>query len=332
MWRNEEVRRQWGTHLIITGVLTAAGCWLDWRCGCLLLLAGFGYGIAHLLPLRRRYADIAALCEDIDRVLHGQEHRAIGGSAEGELAILQSEIQKMVIRLRDAADSQRRERGRLADAMADISHQLRTPLTSMNLTASLLASEELTQERRLQLTRELKTLLVRVDWLVEALLKMSKIDAGAVTFEHESASAAELIDRAAAPLAVPMDVREQTLQVSCDRQQFAGDLAWSVEALGNVLKNCMEHTPRGGVIRVEVRETALFTQITVRDSGSGFDTEDIPHIFERFYKGKNAGEGSFGIGLALARMIQTGQNGTIWAENAPEGGALFTLRWYKSVV
>lgn len=131
------MRRQWYGHLALTAVLAAAGWALDWRCGVLALIGGGAYGVVHLLPLRRRYRDIAALCEEIDRVLHGQERRVIGGSAEGELAILQNEIQKVTIRLRDAASEQQRQRLRLADAMADISHQLRTPLTSMNLTLSL---------------------------------------------------------------------------------------------------------------------------------------------------------------------------------------------------
>ena len=105
---------------------------------------------------------------------------------------------------------------------------------------------------------------------------------------------------------------------------------WTVEALGNVLKNCMEHAQ--SVVRVGARETALYTEITVRDDGPGMDPDDIPHLFERFYRGKNANQESFGIGLALSRAILAAQNGTIRAENAREGGALFTLRVYKGVV
>ena len=111
-----------------------------------------------------------------------------------------------------------------------------------------------------------------------------------------------------------------------------GDLAWSAEALGNVLKNCMEHTPAGGIISVKAEETALYTQITVRDNGPGFVKEDIPHLFERFYRGKNAGADSVGIGLALARMIVAEQGGTVTADNPAEGGARFVIRFYKSVI
>ena len=134
----------------------------------------------------------------------------------------------------------------------------------------------------------------------------------------------------AAPLAVPMEVRGERLETEVGGEMLLCDPGWTVEALGNVLKNCMEHTQ--SVVRVGARETALYTEITVRDDGPGMDPDDIPHLFERFYRGKNANQESFGIGLALSRAILAAQNGTIRAENAREGGALFTLRVYKGVV
>ncbi len=143
----------------------------------------------------RRYRAIAQLNQDIDRVLHGEESLPIVSNDEGELAILRSEVGKMTIRLREAADSQRRERLHLADAMADISHQLRTPLTALNLTVTLLAAEDITPERRRELMRELRRLLSRMDWLVESLLKMSKLDAGTIPFQRMPLSAAELVRR-----------------------------------------------------------------------------------------------------------------------------------------
>ena len=176
----------------------------------------------------------------------------------------------------------------------------------------------------------LRRLLSRMDWLVESLLKMSKLDAGTIPFQRMPLSAAELVRRAAAPLAVPMEVRGEHLETDVGGEMLLCDPGWTVEALGNVLKNCMEHAQ--SVVRVGARETALYTEITVRDDGPGMDPDDIPHLFERFYRGKNANQESFGIGLALSRAILAAQNGTIRAENAREGGALFTLRVYKGVV
>ena len=130
-----------------------------------------------------------------------------------------------------------------------------------------------------------------------------------------------------------MELREQTLAIdssspSSATPQFLGDYSWSMEAILNILKNCMEHTPAGGSIHVSFSQNAIFTEIIIEDNGPGFDAEDLPHLFERFYKGKNASEQSVGIGLALARMIVTRQNGTLKAENRSEGGARFILKFY----
>ena len=219
----------------------------------------------------------------------------------------------------------------LADSLADISHQLRTPLTTMNLTTTMLRSPELTNEQRMELTGELRSLLTRTDWLVETLLKISKLDAGTVKLAKDAVSVSELISRSAAPIAIPMDLRNQTLIVNCGEESFIGDLVWSAEALGNILKNCMEHTPEGGTITVTAQETALYTQIEVEDTGSGFDPKDIPHLFERFYKGSNASQSSYGIGLALARTVITAQNGTVQAMNGSTG-AKFVIKFYKQVI
>lgn len=252
---------------------------------------------------------------------------------EGELSILESELSKMTLRLREQALALTNEKKLLADSMADISHQIRSPLTSSNLIITLLRGQNLSVSRRQQLTQELSQLLSRIDWLVESLLKISKMDAGTILFKHEPVSVPELIQHAAEPLLIPMELREQTLAIdssspSSATPQFLGDYSWSMEAILNILKNCMEHTPAGGSIHVSFSQNAIFTEIIIEDNGPGFDAEDLPHLFERFYKGKNASEQSVGIGLALARMIVTRQNGTLKAENRSEGGARFILKFY----
>jgi signal transduction histidine kinase len=126
-----------------------------------------------------------------------------------------------------------------------------------------------------------------------------------------------------------MELRDLELKLSVSDEAFTGDLYWSVEALSNILKNCMEHTPAGGRIEIKASENALYTEIIVSDSGPGIDPEDLPHLFERFYKGKNSSENTVGIGLALSRMIAAEQNGIIKAENGKARGAVFTLRFYK---
>lgn len=280
----------------------------------------------------RRYRAIARLSNSIDRILHGQDEILFTDSREGELAILTSEVTKMTVRLREQTDALAADKVRLTDAIADISHQLRTPLTSMNLTVSLLSEDGLSDERRLRLTRDLSRSLRRIDWLIDALLKISKIDAGTVGFRSERVSVAELIRRAAAPLMIPMELRGQEILVHADSEEYTGDMQWSVEAIGNILKNCVEHTPEGGSIEISSTENALFTEIVISDSGAGFTPGDIPHLFERFYRGKNADAASVGIGLALARTVITAQNGTVAASNGKNGGAQFTVRFYKNIV
>lgn len=238
----------------------------------------------------------------------------------------------MTVRLREQTDALAADKVRLTDAIADISHQLRTPLTSMNLTVSLLSEDGLSDERRLRLTRDLSRSLRRIDWLIDALLKISKIDAGTVEFRSERVSVAELIRRAAAPLMIPMELRGQELGIHADSEEYTGDMQWSVEAIGNILKNCVEHTPEGGSIEISAAENALFTEIVISDSGAGFEPGDIPHLFERFYRGKNADAASVGIGLALARTVIAAQNGTVAASNGKNGGAQFTVRFYKNIV
>ena len=333
LFRNKEIRLQLIISAAVCVVLGAAGWILKGAAaGVLVFMCGAAVSAVSLFFLSRRYSSLSALSRSIDRILHGQESLLISGSEEGELAILSSEIQKMTVMLRDQTDQLKAEKLRLTDAIADMFHQMRTPLTSMNIQLSLLESEDLSYEKRVLLARELKKQTERLHWLVETLLKMSRIDAGVVEFKKDRVSVKTLVSKAAEPFLIPMELRGQELIIDVSDESFTGDLAWSVEAIGNLIKNCMEHTPEGGWVRVEALETAIFTQITVQDSGSGFDPADIPYLFERFYKGSNASQTSIGIGLALSRAIITEQGGTIAAENAPDGGARFIVKFYKSVV
>ena len=332
LMRNREIRRLVLSHILLTLALTACAAWTEIPAPALILAGGTLYALLFAFFTRRRYRAIEDLSASIDRILHGQDKALISQSDEGELAILQAEIQKMLMRLQESANALQADKTRLADAIADISHQLRTPLTSMNLTVSMLSDETLSEEKRLSLIRQLRKSLRRIDWLIEALLKLSRLDAGAVVFRKEAVPAAELIKKAAEPLQVSMELKEITLACRCREEMLACDMAWCAEALGNILKNCVEHINVGGYIEITACETPLYTEIVVWDDGCGFAPEDLPHLFDRFYKGRGAADESVGIGLALARTIIARQNGTLQASNLREGGAQFTLRFYKCVV
>ena len=330
--KNKELRRELASYGTAAVILSILGALWEPAAGLFILASGAVFLLLNLRFARRRYKAMAELSLRIDRVLHGYDNALITQHDEGELSILESEVRKMTVRLKESADLLRAEKAGLSQAIEDIFHQIRTPLTALNIEAALLAEEDLPYERRVRLTREVRRQLQRMEWLVEALLKMSRIDAGTVEFRKETVTLRELVEKAAEPLSIPMELRGQRLEAMVGDETYTGDLAWSAEALGNVLKNCMEHTPAGGTISVTAEETALYTQITIHDDGPGFVKEDIPRLFERFYKGKNAGAESIGIGLALARMIVAEQGGTITADNPPEGGARFVIRFYRSVI
>lgn len=331
--RNPEIRRQLWLYALLTLLAFAVGSlWLGLPSGLLAGGTALVAAILHFVTSVHRYRTLHRLSAQIDRVLHGQEQFAVTQYQEGELAILTCEIQKMTARLRDAADHLAKDKQWLADAMADLSHQLRTPLTSMNLVVTMLSRENLSAAERMELTRELRRLLQRTDWLVESLLKMSRLDANAVIFRRQEVPLSQIVGKAAQPLAIPLELRGIGLTVCVGEETVRADFAWTAEAIGNILKNCMEHTPDGGKITVQSRQTGLFTELRIQDTGCGFVPQDLPRLFERFYSGQNASENSFGIGLALSRMVLHQQDATIRAGNRPEGGAEFTIRFYPSAV
>lgn len=280
----------------------------------------------------RRYKSLEKMCSDIDSILHGKDLSIISEFREGELSVLQSEITKMTVRLRESADILKKDKLFLTDSIADISHQLRTPLTSMNLMLSMISDQSLDPEKRKRLIYELRRLVTRIDWLIETLLKLSKIDAGTARFEQKSVYVRDILQSAVQPLSAAMDIRCQETVYTVGDERITADPGWCAEAISNIIKNCMDHNPDGGKIFITVSRTAIFTQITVEDEGSGIDPEDLPHVFERFYKGKNDSGLGFGIGLHLARTVINEQNGTLKAENRAEGGARFVIRFYYGTV
>ena len=319
--RNPEVKLQTGIHGVL--LVTAAAA-IIWDIGCALYAAAIclaGSGIS-LWFTAKRYDRLSQLSREVDRVLYGNDSMAGIPDEEGELAVLASKIYKMTIRLRDQAEELRTDKAYLQESLADISHQVKTPLTSIHMLLRQLKEEENEQERS-RISRSIGSLLARIEWLIAALLKMASLESGTVVLKQELVLAGDVIQKAAEPLAVPMELKGA---------RYTGDFLWSVEALGNILKNCMEHTPAGGTVTVSTEENPVYTQIQVEDTGKGFSEADLRHIFERFYRGENACGDSVGIGLALSGMIIKEQKGTILASNRENGGARFCIRFYKGAV
>lgn len=287
-----------------------------------------------------RYRRIDKMSSSLDSMLHGYGDFLISESREGELYILQNEIAKLASALAEQNLRLNEEKLLLKDALADIAHQIRTPMTNLNLNISLISDENTDADERARIARDMRASIMRTDWLIETLLKLSRIDAGIAEFKSEEFAVRDLIDGSMSSLLVQAELKDQRLRVDgmTDDIIIKADLKWCCEALENILKNCIEHTPQGGDINIEVSDTGIFTQITVTDSGPGLGENDISHLFERFYRGKDSSISGFGIGLALARSIITAQNGTIKAQNArpctgqAPCGAQFIIRFYKGIV
>lgn len=329
MLRNREVRQFTVFFVLITAVTATLGFTIHQAAGILALFSAAAFGAAFFMFTKARYKSITQISEQIDLVLHNADYLYISESDEGELSILQSEITKMMLRIREQNDALKKEKKHLADSLADIAHQLRTPLTSANLILSLMKNNSDESERK-TLLRETEGLFVQMDWLITSLLKLSRLDAGIVNFQIEQLDVDSLIKDSLCPFHISMELHNITLQINIPRGIIVqGDSGWLSEAIQNILKNCIESAGDNGTIEIICEDTPLFTEITFHDSGAGFKKEDLLFLFERFYRGKNTSTAGYGIGLALCKTIITRQGGTVTAKNHPQGGAVFSIRFPK---
>ena len=352
MLRNREVRHALIACLLVTALGTVA-TYLVTRTAMLAAICTFVTGlivtVIFMALTNRRYRALAKMAANLDRVLAGERDIRLRDMSEGELAILSSEIDKVIARLNLTVGELQAEKLALSDALADISHQLKTPLTSIAISTELVRdrlcargdSEDLVERLRL-----IQTLQARVEDLVAALLKLARIDAGVIKLVRGAVDACELVRKSFEPLAIAFDIADVRFSADVqDGASYEGDLTWSVEALENILKNCMEHTPAGGCVSVRVTEDVLACRIRIEDTGPGIAESDLPHIFERFYRGsRDTGVASsevnpagVGIGLALSKSLVTAQGGTLTAENLRDEngnvtGAAFNLVFFKAVV
>lgn len=246
--------------------------------------------------------------------------------AEDCFSHLEDAIYKTVMELNGTKEAAVRDHEVLSGRIADIAHQLKTPLTSMSLMTELL-EEHQTKEAAEYLDR-LKNQVERLKNLVSALLTLAKLDSHTLMFKKEQIDIQELLKEAAGPLREMMAEKRIELGLPETKQIFIqADMQWTSEALLNILKNAVEHTPENGRLTVSCEKNPLYTEIIVEDGGKGFEKKDIPHLFERFYRGQGAAKDSAGIGLALAKLIVESQDGHILAENSSGGHARFRIRF-----
>lgn len=286
-----------------------------------------------LLFTKWRYREIEKLSVYLREISSGNDTLDVRDNTEGELSILKNDIYKVTRMLSEHRSLLQRDKLQLTDAISDISHQLKTPLTSMTVMADLLSAPDLPPVKRTEFTHHIRIQLERIDWLVSSLLKLSKMDAKTIPFKKDRIPMKNLIQKALEPVMIPMDIKGQTVSIAGDDDvSFVGDFNWTAEAVINILKNGVEHTPEGGAIAISFSENSLYTEIVIADNGKGIPKEELPYIFKRFYKGKNASEGSIGIGLAMAQSIIASQNGVIDVTSDSEKGTQFRIKFYKQVI
>jgi len=288
--------------------------------------------IASLLFTYWRYREIEKLSSYLRKIAAGDFYLDLRENHEGELSILKSEIYKVTKMLSEHRDKLNQDKEALTEAISDISHQLKTPLTSMMMMADFLNLENLAPDKRKDFVNKIQTQLERIEWLVSSLLKLSKIDAGTAQFKKERIHVDKLIHKSIQPILIPMEVKDITLHISGDSNvSFIGDMNWSSEAILNIVKNCVEHTEQGGTISISFFDNPMYTEIQIEDNGKGIEKEDLPYVFKRFYKGKNSSDDSVGIGLAMAHSIIKKQNGDIDVKSKVGKGTKFIIKFYKTI-
>ncbi|MCI8464386.1 MAG: HAMP domain-containing histidine kinase [Lachnospiraceae bacterium] len=333
MFRNKEVKYGCAAYIGV-GIFCGSAVFAESTKAFLWFVSFFVAGLLIFLAGNAvRYRKIASLSLYLKRVLNGERQLDIPDNAEGELSILRNDIYKLVTKLESQAELLLADKAYLVDSLSDISHQLKTPMTSMMVMTDILRDERLPIKKREEFVRAIRSQLKRMEWLLTSLLKMSKLDAGTIQFKRESISLRALVAMATEHLLIPMELKEQTFTVEIpENQRIVCDSHWTAEAIANIVKNCMEHTPEAGTISIYSETRGIYTQLVVEDNGEGIAPEDLPHIFERFYKGRNAGKDSVGIGLAMAKYILAIQSGQIEVESEPGVGSRFILRLYHLVV
>jgi len=270
-------------------------------------------------------SDIKKLSADVKRLISGVDVD-VRDNREGPLKILKNDIQTLATYKKEQVDILQQERDILKNTLADISHQLKTPLTSMMIMSELL--EGAPPEKQAEFITNIQSSLHRTEWLVSALLKMAKLEAKTVEFREEVISSADLIEMALLPLKIQLELREQEIEV-IGSQDFNCDKRWTAEALSNIIKNASEQAPTASVINITVGANPVSTWISVTDQGRGLDRSQIAKIFKRF-EGSNNSKG-YGIGLPLALTIMKSQFGDIDVDGGGKGkGATFTLKFYNA--
>ena len=286
--------------------------------------------IILIVFIKKVYGSIKGLSNYTNNILNNKYDLDIRSYDEGDISNLKNDLYKMTIKLKEQSELSTKDKMYLQDMLSNISHQLKTPLTGMYVINELLYEKNMSLEKERELLSKNKRELERIEWLIVSLLKVSRIDSGTLKFSHDKIRVIDIIDKAIEPLKISLELKSIKLNKDVDNDIYIyGDLEWCSEAILNIIKNAIEHTNKNGVIDIEVLDNPIYTLVSIKDNGCGISSDDLPHIFERFYKGKH-NKDSIGIGLNLSKTIINNMNGEILVNSTLGKETVFDIKFYKN--
>ena len=287
--------------------------------------------IVFVLYNKRQKNKIKEITNYIEQINNKNYALDIQDNNEDELSVLKNELYKITVMLKEQAENSAKDKINLKNSLEDISHQLKTPLTSITIMLdNILDSPDMDLQTRNEFIKDIYREIANIKFLVQNLLILSKFDANTITFNENEEKLEDIIEEAKQNVASICDLKN--IQIILEGKEDAKttcDLKWQVEALTNILKNCAEHSNNNTKINVLYSENNMYSEIVIKDEGSGIDQKDLKHIFERFYKGKNSDKDSIGIGLSLAKTIIEKDNRFITVDSELGKGTTFNIKYRK---
>lgn len=291
---------------------------------------GLAFAVLFLGCLKIQKKQTMDIAKRIERINLGDYSLQIDENSEDELSLLDNQIYRTTVKFREQAENSRKDKENLQKSLSDISHQLKTPLTSIIvMVENILDDDDMPLEIRREFLNDIKHNTNTISFLVQSLLKLSKLDAEAVKFRYEQVEVKSIVDECIKNTAVMAEILGVRLETDCNDIILNCDRKWLCEAITNIIKNCIEHSHNGN-IKITAEQNKLYTKISIKDNGSGITKEDLPHIFERFYKGKNSSDDSVGIGLSLAKTIIEKQGGYISVSSELNQGSEFVIKFFNN--